>query len=203
MGRNSGGNNGGGGGEPELDKDSSYKGPIKNVRSLVTMKDPAMYKSTKEAISRFYSSTGAIERNIKIADMSASVYGVGRKGQIYLNGQYFDKADSKKALTKVFSDNQKSGWFTKNNKPINSVIHHEMAHSVWQSSRTEAKYVAAGKEISKMRKEWLKDTKKKGYGKYSRTNIDEFWAEVTMKAVSGSSDKYTRRAKAIIKKYKL
>jgi len=45
--------------------------------------------------------------------------------------------------------------------------------------------------------------KPKGYGKYAYSNVNEFWAEVTTRAVLGSSDKYTRFVKSTIKKYKL
>ena len=54
-----------------------------------------------------------------------------------------------------------------------------------------------------MHKQWVKDKKKTGYGKYSQTNIDEFWAETVTKAVHGKADKYTKKAKDICKKYKL
>lgn len=47
------------------------------------------------------------------------------------------------------------------------------------------------------------DKSKQGYGKYAKTNVNEFWAEVCTKAVHGKADKYTKAAKDIIKKYKL
>lgn len=60
-----------------------------------------------------------------------------------------------------------------------------------------------GKEIKALYKKWRADTKKKGYGSYGERNVDEFWAETTTKAVHGTSDKYTRAVKSIVKKYKL
>jgi hypothetical protein len=62
---------------------------------------------------------------------------------------------------------------------------------------------AAGKEISKLGRQWLNDSSKKGYGRYGESSVDEFWAEVIAKAVHGTPDKYTKKAKAIAKKYKL
>lgn len=44
---------------------------------------------------------------------------------------------------------------------------------------------------------------KKGYGQYAKTNINEFWAETSAKAVRGDQDRYTRAVRGIIKKYKL
>lgn len=43
----------------------------------------------------------------------------------------------------------------------------------------------------------------KGYGSYGKTNVDEFWAEVVTKGIHGKSDKYTKKAIGIAKKYKL
>jgi hypothetical protein len=61
MGRNSAGvkagtNDGGG----------QYKGKISRVGSLVEMKDKAMYKATKEAISRYHAVMGVRQRNVKL-----------------------------------------------------------------------------------------------------------------------------------------
>ena len=202
MGRNSGGNNDS---APDSwsNDDTSYRGPIKNRRSLVTMQDPQMYKATKQAISNFYSKTGAIERNVKVADMEPSVMGIGSKGSVYLNGVYFDRKDSKKFIDKEIRRQYKQGWQTKTNNPVAHVITHELSHTVWTRDLKEPKHIAAGKEIKKMAREWLKDKKKQGYGKYSKSNVDEFWAEVVTKAVHGTPDKYTKRAIQIIKKYKL
>ena len=71
MGRNSAGvkagtNDGGG----------QYKGKISRVGSLVEMKDKAMYKATKEAISRYHAVMGVRQRNVKLADLGGSAYGV-------------------------------------------------------------------------------------------------------------------------------
>ena len=52
-------------------------------------------------------------------------------------------------------------------------------------------------------KKWGNDKSKQGYGKYAKTNVNVFWAEVCTKAVHGKGDKYTKAAKDIIKKYKL
>ena len=48
-----------------------------------------------------------------------------------------------------------------------------------------------------------KDKTKKGYGRYSMTNVNEFWAETVTKAVHRRSDKYTTAVKRIARKYKL
>lgn len=192
-------------------KRGGYSGEIKNVRSLSTMKDPRMYKATGEAISRFYSVFGIndrSERNVKIADLSPRVYGVaqttaGIKSGVYLNRTYFSGANAKKEMTGRFKKEYDSNWQTRTNKPIAHVVTHELGHSLWTSAMKSPQAIAAAKSVRKLYSSWVKDKNKTGYGKYSRTNIDEFWAETCTKAVHGTADRYTRAVKGIVKKYKL
>ena len=168
MGRNSAGvkagtNDGGG----------QYKGKISRVGSLVEMKDKAMYKATKEAISRYHAVMGVRQRNVKLADLGGSAYGVhvtrgGKSEAVYAH-----------------------------------TVTHELAHATWNAHMTGANQKAAGKEVNALYKKWSRDKRKKGYGKYATTNVSEFWAETVTKAVHGKSDKYTKAVKAIAKKYKL
>lgn len=202
MGRGSSGA-GHSGDEGWANRDTNYNGKIENLRSVTTMQDKQMYKATKEAISNFYAKTGAIERNIKMAELSNTVYGIGSKGMVILNGKFFDRKNSKEFMEKQMKSEYKSGWQTETNKPIAHVLTHELGHTTWSSHGESANMKAASKEIKSLAKDWRKDTKKQGYGKYSHSNIDEFWAEVVTKAVHGKADKYTRKAKDIIKKYKL
>lgn len=180
---------------------------IKNPRDLATMKDNAVYREMKRGISRYHAVLGVRERSIKLADLPGSIRGaqtsVGGKGTgIYLNSKIYDKY-SKSALEKQVRKAYDSGWSARTNKPIQHTITHELAHATWNSSMKTANAKAAGKEISALGRQWLNDKRKKGYGKYGESSVDEFWAEVIAKAVHGNADKYTRRAKAIAKKYKL
>lgn len=61
----------------------------------------------------------------------------------------------------------------------------------------------AKKEITDLYHKWMKDTKKKGYGTYGKTNVSEFYSEGITKAVHGNADKYTRKLIHITKKYGL
>lgn len=201
MGRNSAGvkagtNDGGG----------QFRGKISNVGSLVEMKDKAMYKATKEAISRYHAVMGVRQRNVKLADLGGTAYGVhvtrgGKSEAVYLDRGHFDTGA--KNVAREHSDNYKSGWSTKTNKPVAHTITHELAHATWNAHMTGANQQAAGNEVRKLYSKWKKDKRKKGYGKYSETNVSEFWAETVTKAVHGKSDKYTKAVKTIAKKYKL
>ena len=201
MGRNSAGlkagtNDGGG----------QYKGKVTNVGSLVEMKDKAMYKVTKEAISRYHTVMGVRQRNVKLADLGGTAYGVhitknGKSEAVYLDRKHFDTGA--KNVSKEHSKNYKSGWSTTTNKPVAHTVTHELAHATWNAHMTSANHKAAGKEVEALYKKWKSDKRKKGYGKYAESNVSEFWAETVTKAVHGKPDKYTKAVKAIAKKYKL
>ena len=208
MGRNSGG--GAGGSAPKNSKpgrgDFGFKGKVENVRSLVTVKDKAVYKELKEGISRFESSLGVRQRNVKIAKMQSGVIGVhatvgGKTDGVYLNSRYFDQ--SKKWIHDNLKGQMDKGWQTKTKKPVQHVVIHELGHALWNNHMTTPNAVAAAPAVQKLYRTWLKDKKKKGYGEYSKTNVSEFWAETCAKATRGDQDRYTRGIKGIVKKYKL
>lgn len=196
MGGRAGSGAGGGG----LDRDTTYKGQIKDVESLIKMKDPAMYKAAKQAISNFAAKLGIPEKNVKLAKLSGNVMGIGGDGEVYLNKKYFNMPAKK--FADVIKQNYQSGHLTKTNKPLAHVINHELAHASWNTGSTSAKAKAAGKEIKALYNQF-KRKGGSGYGKYAKSNVDEFWAEVSTKAAHGTSDRYTQKAKQIYKKYKL
>lgn len=203
MGRNSGGVGARGGLQPG---DATYKGSIKNVESLIKIKDPQVYKAVGEAISRYHSVLGVRQRKVKLADLGAGTLGVHVTDGGQSEGVYLNKKSFNQKRNKIIADTKKgyaSGWHTKTNKPIAHTVTHELAHATWNEHLTGAKHRAAGKEIRSLYTQWRKDKKKSGYGSYARTNVSEFWAETVTKAVHGKADKYTKKVKAICKKYDL
>lgn len=183
-----------------LSGDTTYRGQVRNIESLVNMKDPAMYRAAKVAISNFAAKLGTPESNVKLADLSGNVMGIGGKDGVYLNKRYFNMSAGDFAAT--MKRNYESGHLTQTNKPLAHVINHELAHASWQSGDQSPKAVAAGREITRLYERWQKSGTR-GYGKYSRSNVDEFWAEVSTKAAHGQSDSYTRAARDIYRKYNL
>ena len=183
---------------------------VKNIESLDKIKDPAVYREVRRAISRFHSVLGVRNVNIVLADLPKDPNTIGRHTSspdeplyIVLNKKYFNK--SKQEVEQNVRSRYKSGWSTKTNKPVAHTVTHELAHALWTDNRRGANYRQAGDEIKALRKKWQHDRKRNelGYGQYSRKNVDEFWAEVITKAVHGTPDKYTEAAKEIIKKYHL
>lgn len=186
MGRNSGGVTSGG--TPKGRGDVNYKGKITGLRDLVTVKDKAVYKELKEGISRYHTMLGVRQKDVRVGTMENGVLGVhatigGKSGQIILNSKYFDLPKAK--IETMQRQGMKDGWHTKTN-------HLDSANAK-----------AATPAVKKLYNAWTRDRKKKGYGQYAKTNINEFWAETSAKAVRGDQDRYTRAVRGIIKKYKL
>lgn len=179
---------------------------IKNVESLKAIKDPKLYKEMKAAISRFHAVLGIPQRKVKLADLKGA-YGVhvtenGKSEGVYLNKKLYKKGTAKSIAASKAND-YKTGWATKTNKPVAHTVTHELAHATWNSHLTGGNQKAAGKAIKAVYKKWSADKKKKGYGQYSHTNVNEFFAETVTKGIHGKSDKYTKSLFGIIKKYKL
>lgn len=189
--------------------DSNYKGKVGKLEPLASIKDPQVYKSVKESISRFHSVLGVRQKDIKIATMEAGVGGVhitqgGQSKQVVLNKQVFNgKNTSKQSVENWAKTGYNSGHLTKTNKPVAHIITHELAHATWNQHLTTPSAKAAEKSVNTLFNKWKADGKKNGYGSYAKTNVNEFWAEVCTKAVHGKSDKYTTATKGIIKKYQL
>ena len=163
-----------------------------------------MYKSVGEAISRYHSVLGVRQTNVKLADMSSQTLGVhvtvdGKSEGVYLNKKVFDQPKNK--IIAQTNEGYKSGWHTQTNKPIAHTVTHELAHATWNEHMTGAKQKAASKEINTLFRQWKKDGKKKGYGKYASHNVSEFFAETATKAVHGTADKYTTAIKNIVKSF--
>lgn len=216
MGRNSGGVNNyakGGGGSGVAVTSTGKRLTKKQVQtmqksatSIGGMKHRDMEKQINRAISRYEAVMGVRERSIKLADIPGA-YGVtyiGANGSqgIYLSKSHFDQP-KKKFEAAYKKSNYDSGFKNVTNRAAQHTVTHELAHATWTSSYTSTKHRAAGKEISKLYHQWSRDKKKKGYGRYGKTNVDEFWAEVITKGIHGRSDKYTRKAISIAKKWKL
>ena len=178
----------------------------KTAVSTGGMKHRDMEKQINRAISRYEAVMGVRERTIKLADIPGA-YGVtfiGANGSqgIYLSRKHFDQS-KKKFEADYKKANYESGFKNVTNRAAQHTVTHELAHATWTSSYTSTKHRAAGKEIQKLYHSWAKDKKKKGYGTYGKTNVDEFWAEVITKGIHGRSEKKTKKAIGIARKYKL
>lgn len=218
MGRNSGGSGGGGiyatstATNIAVTSNGKKLGPSKlkvvlqSAAPLDSLSHRDTVKELHRGISRFEAVMGVRERHIQVADLDGA-YGVtylGRDGSqgIYLSRKAFDK--SKSAVgQQYYKDNYATGFKNVTRAPVQHTITHELAHSTWTRFYDTPKHKAAGKEITELYKRWTKDHKKKGYGLYGASNVDEFWAEVITKAVHGKADRYTKRAVNIARRWKL
>lgn len=215
MGRNSGGvdNYAKGGSTPVAVNSNGRKLTKGQLTKMLTtststsgMQHRDMEKQIARAVSRYEKVMGVRERHVRLADIDGA-YGVtyigpnGSQG-IYLSRKHFDT--SKRKFEAAYKkSNYDTGFKNLTNRAAQHTVTHELAHATWTSSYTSPKHKAAGKEITSLYKAWSKDKKKKGYGSYGKTNVNEFWAEVVTKGIHGKSDKYTKKAISIAKKYKL
>lgn len=176
--------------------------PLKNIEKNET------YRAIKSAISRYHAILGVRTTNVKLAELKQGIMGVqydnndGTPAGVYLSKSYFKEA-TKKQLHDDMKRQYLNGWQTSTNKPVAHVVTHELAHATWSTQNPSQNCIDATQEIRALHKEWKRDRRKVGYGKYSQTNINEFFAEVCTKAVHGRKDKYTEGVKHIIKKYEL
>ena len=75
--------------------DSNYSGKIGKLESLASIKNPKVYKSVKESISRFHSVLGVRQKDIKLGQLESGVGGVhisqgGVSKQVVLSRSIFN-----------------------------------------------------------------------------------------------------------------
>ena len=183
----------------------NYKGEIKNEESLKNIKDRELQREIQQGISKYESRLGLRTNNIMLADLDGA-YGVhvtiaGQSAGVYLSKKHFKNTTVEKVI-KVKKEGYKTKFSTPTNKPVQHTLIHELGHSTWNSHLRSENAIKAKKSITQMYKTFKKE-KPRAYGSYAYSNVNEFWAEATAKAVLGKSDKYTRFVKSTIKKYKL
>ena len=185
---------------------AKMKKVLAKAESISTLPDREVVKQLQRGISRFEKVMGVRERKVMVAPLNGA-YGVTYIGSDGSHGIYLSKSafsgkrkDVENAYKKA---NYDTGFKNKTNRAIQHTVTHELAHATWCSSYSGSKQKAAGNEIRDLYRKWMWDKKKKGYGTYGASNVDEFWAEVVTKGIHGKSDKYTRKAIRIARKYKL
>ena len=189
--------------------DDNFKGKTGMPQSLKTIENKAVYDAVMDAISRYHSVLGVRKKKVKLADLPDGYGGVhvtrnGESEGIYLNKDIFQpKEATTQSVAAWAKAGYDSGHLTKTNRPVGGIIIHELGHATWNEHMTGKKYQDAGNEIRLMYRHWIQDKGKENYGRYAATNISEFWAEVSAKAVSGYRDRYTDGVKRIISKYQL
>lgn len=169
-----------------------------------------VHREIKQAISKFHGQLGIKTREVRLADLEPDVLGVagstalGPK-MVYLQHKFFQNKE--RVIRDSIRKSYRRGHTTTTNQPLQHVIIHELSHTVWTNHFMTPKHLRAGREIRTLYSEWRRDRKagfgSKKYGNYAGTNINEFVAETLTKSVIGNSDTYTRRLRAIVKKYKL
>lgn len=182
--------------------DNSYKGEIKKIGSLKEIKDRKLQKDLQQGISKFESRL-AVRTTVKLADLNGA-YGVhvtsnGKSDGVYLDRKSFKTYDQvRKAKLAAY----KSKFSNRTNKPTQHTVVHELAHALWTNHHTGDKQKKAAVEIGVLYRTF-KRRNPKSWGSYSKTNINEFFAEGITKGLLGKPDSYTKALIKISKKYGL
>lgn len=177
---------------------------VKNIGSIRDIADKVSNREVKRAISKYHSRVGLNTREVKIADLK-NAYGIAaissssNSGTVYLDRKSFNNS---KTLIKAKKAEYKRGIKVETNKAIQHTTVHELAHVTWTNHHSGTKHKQAGKEISKLYREY-KRSKSNSLGEYASTNVNEFYAEGMSKAILGKKDKYSSKLLSITKKYKL
>lgn len=187
------------------DGGGDFKGDVRNVSSLREIKNTQLRREIQQGISKFESRLGARQQNVKLADLSGA-YGVhvttgGKSSGIYLNRAAFLSSEPKDIIA-VKRRAYDTNFLNKTNKPVQHTIVHEMAHATWNSHLTGTKQKAAGLEIQRLYRAFLKQNPRR-WGSYGKSNVNEFFAEGITLGVLGKSDKYSRELIRITKRYNL
>lgn len=187
------------------DGGGDYKGDVRNVYSLREIKDTQLRREIQQGISKFESRLGVRQQKVKLADLSGA-FGVhvtagGKSEGVYLSRGAFlnsEPNDIIKVKRKAYDTN----FLNKTNKPVQHTIVHELAHATWNNHLTGTKQEAAGREISRLYRAFLKQNPRR-WGSYGKSNVNEFFAEGITLGVLGKGDKYSRELIRITKRYNL
>ncbi|MBO4661234.1 MAG: hypothetical protein J5630_00835 [Bacteroidaceae bacterium] len=200
MGKNAGGSGTGKLGDSRKKTSKSLK------RFLKGIKDYALRKDQSDAFNLYAEKFGIRANDIKITNnyVEYGITGLTADGRIIieLNAKFF--AQRKKAVEKAIIVKYRAGESVSTKQPSKHVLTHELAHATWRSDYTGQRHIEARSDIYKLFSDWKSNRSAvKYYGALSKTHIDEFWAEVVTKALYGTPDEYTKRARSIIKKHRL
>lgn len=170
------------------------------IPGLQAIQDAKLRNEIISALEDYEKEFGVRLENISLSKLKGNVGGeTYYKDKILLNSKVFTTSDNVKAVMKSAYD---TGLLTKTNSPLRHIMVHELAHATWTPGyKTSNK--AAQKEILGAYRKFLKDSRAKGWGSYSKSHYTEFFAEAVAKHMYGAKDAHTQAVADIIKKYKL
>lgn len=193
-----------------LSKEALASRHVTNIESLNNIKDKKVRETVWRAISRYHTVLGVRQTNVMLADLPTfGTFGLhvtddstGKSDSIYLNKAIFMQSYGN--VKGIMENMYREGTFSRTNKPVAHTIVHELAHATFNDKLNTPNAIAAREEFSQMYKKFIGDKKhNESYGLYARQKPNDFWSEVSVMAVYGPQDEYTKWLKATIKKYKL
>jgi hypothetical protein len=177
-----------------LSPNLQYKADLVGVKGYKGVTDAKVAAELQQGIKMYAKEIGLAEPT----QISLETLPKGRRGVSYGNGtialskNYFGGSYAK-TMTGA-TELMKSGWSVETSRPVMKTLHHELGHRTYDylSSGQKAKVGAIFSKFSSSKSV-------KGWGKGSRQNAEEFFAEGMAKSLTGKSDSYTKALRKILK----
>ena len=177
-----------------LSPNIQYKADLVGVKGYKGVTDERVASELQEAVKMYAKEIGLAEPT----KISLETLPKGRRGVSYGNGtivlskNYFGGSYAK--TVKGETELMKSGWSVESNRPVMKTLHHELGHRTYD-------YLSSGQKakVGVIFSKFSSSKSVKGWGKGSRQNAAEFFAEGMAKSLTGKSDSYTKALRKLLK----
>lgn len=177
-----------------LSPNLQYKADLVGLKGYKGVTDPKVASELQEGLKIYAKEIGLAEpTKISLETLPKGRRGVSwGNGTIALSKNYFGGSYAK--TVKGQTELMKSGWSVETSRPVLQTLHHELGHRTYDhlSSGKKAKVGAIFSKFSSSKSV-------KGWGKGSRQNAEEFFAEGMAKSLTGKSDSYTKALRKLLK----
>lgn len=177
-----------------LSPNLQYKADLVGLKGYKGVTDEKVAAELQEGLKMYAKEIGLAEpTKISLETLPKGRRGVSwGNGTIALSKNYFGGSYAK--TVKGQTELMKSGWSVETSRPVFQTLHHELGHRTYDHLSIEKK-AKVGAIFSK----FSSSKSVKGWGKGSRQNAEEFFAEGMAKSLTGKSDSYTKALRKLLK----
>ena len=177
-----------------LSPNLQYRPDSIGVKGYKGMTDAKVASELQEGLKMYAKEIGLAEPT----QISLETLPKGRRGVSYGNGMialsknYFGGSYAK--TEKGAMELMESGWSVETSRPVMKTLHHELGHRTYD-------YLSSGQKekVGAIFSKFSSSNSVKGWGKGSRQNAEEFFAEGMAKSLTGKSDSYTKALRKLLK----
>jgi hypothetical protein len=172
-----------------LSPEISYRERLVDKKGYRGVTDAQMEAEIKDAITQYSKEIGLAEPTQFTIENTRATIGkkvVGASGftAIALDKQYYGGSYAKSE--KLARQRQESGFSVETSRPVRKTVQHELAHATYRYLSSESKA-----KVAQLYSRFTSDKSTKGWGSYSKTKAEEFYAEGIAKSLGGKKDFYT------------